>query len=181
MESRKERLVVIGGVAAGMSAASASKRIRPEMEVLVLEKSRFISYGVCSLPYYVSDEIKDYRDLIAVTPEAAQNERGVIVRTLHEATAILPDTREVLARCHDKNKDEKITFDKLVIATGAVPIKPPFPGVDLKRVFALRTLQDGIVIKKYIDDWEGRETAGAEEPLPVRSAQAEKRTINSER
>ena len=157
MESRKERLVVIGGVAAGMSAASASKRIRPEMEVLVLEKSPFISYGVCSIPYYVSDEIQDYRDLIVMTPEAAQNERGVVVRTLHEATAILPDTKEVLVRCHDKNKDERTIFDKLVIATGAVPIKPPFPGADLKHIFALRTLEDGVVIKKYIDDWEGRE------------------------
>ena len=175
MESRRERLVVIGGVAAGMSAASASKRIRPEMEVLLLEKSPFISYGVCSIPYYISDEIKDYHDLIAVTPEAAQNERGVFVRTLHEATAILPDTKEVLVRCHDKKKDERTTFDKLVIATGAVPIKPPFPGVDLKHIFALRTLEDGVLIKKYIDDWEGRQAGGeADESLRVRSALMER-------
>ncbi len=151
MESRKERLVVIGGVAAGMSAASAAKRIRPEMEVVVLEKSRFISYGVCSVPYFISDEIKDYRDLLAVTPEDAQTERGILVRTLHEATAIFPGTREVLVRCHAKNKEERTAFDSLVIATGAVPIKPALPGVDLKQIFALRTLDDGIEIKRFIE------------------------------
>jgi NADPH-dependent 2,4-dienoyl-CoA reductase/sulfur reductase-like enzyme len=174
MGLRTERLLVIGGVAAGMSAASAAKRIRPDMEVIVLEKSPFISYGACSIPYYVSDEIKDYRDLIAVSPEAAQNERGLIIRTRHEATAIHPDTKEVVVRCLDNNTDEKIAYDKLVIATGAVPIKPPLPGIDLQNVFTLRTLEDGLAVKKYIDDWSGRETCvGSPECVYVKSLHGE--------
>ena len=106
MAPKKDRLVVVGGVAAGMSAASAAKRIRPDMEVIVFEKSPFISYGACSIPYYVSDEIKDYRDLIAVTPDAAEKERSLVVRTLHEVTSILPDQKEVLVRSVDKGKEE---------------------------------------------------------------------------
>ena len=98
---QRERLLVIGGVAAGMSAGSSAKRIRPEMEVIVLEKSPFISYGICSIPYYVSDEIPDYRDLIAITPEQAEAERGLIIRTRSEAEAIDPGRKEVLVRCLD--------------------------------------------------------------------------------
>ena len=176
MSAEKERLVVIGGVAAGMSAASAAKRIRPDMEVIVLEKSPFISYGACSIPYYVSDEIKDYRDLVAVSAEAAQNERGLVIRTRHEATAILPDVKQVLVRSLDKGKDEKIAYHKLVIATGAVPIKPPLPGIDLQHVFTLRTLEDAIAVKKYIDDWKGSDACvGSPECTYVRAVRSEGR------
>ena len=173
--SRTERLLVIGGLAAGMSAASSAKRIRPQMDVIVLEKSPFISYGTCSIPYYISEEIKDYRDLIAITPEKAETERGLVVRTRHAAIAIDTGGKEVLVRSPDKGGDTRIAFDKLVIATGAVPIKPPLPGIDLKHIFALRTLEDGVAIKEYIDGREGREAAGAEEPLHVKSAQAERK------
>ncbi len=174
MGAEKERLVVIGGVAAGMSAASAAKRIRPEIEAVVLEKSPFISYGACSIPYYISDEIKDHRDLIAVSPEAAQNERGLVIRALHEATAILPDTRQVLVRSLQKGKEEKLTYRKLVIATGAVPIKPPLPGIDLRHVFTLRTLEDGIAVKKYIDEWKGSEACvGSPECTYARSVRSQ--------
>lgn len=170
MIQKKERLVVVGGVAAGMSAASAAKRIRPDMEVIVFEKSPFISYGACSIPYYVSDEIKDYRDLIAVTPDAAEKERSLVVKTLHEVTSILPGQKEVLVRQLEKGKEERLSYDRLVIATGAVPIKPPLPGIDLRHIFTLRTLEDALAVKKYIDDWNTSEAAtGSPQGAHVRS------------
>lgn len=149
----KERLVVIGGVAAGMSAASSYRRLKPEAEAIVLEKDYFISYGACSLPYYVSDDVKDFKDLISLTPKVATEERGITVLTRHEATAIDFSRKEVSARNLDKNEEVKFSYDKLVIATGGLPVKPPLPGIDLQNVFTIRTLIDGIEMKKFIGEW----------------------------
>lgn len=150
---KKERLVVIGGVAAGMSAASAFKRMNPDAEVTVLEKDYFISYGACSLPYYISDEVKDFNNLISLTPETATKDRGIAVLLRHEAVGIDTAAKTVLVRDLEKGEDRAVSYDKLVIATGGLPIKPPLPGIDLERVFTIRTLIDGIEIKKYIDQW----------------------------
>jgi NADPH-dependent 2,4-dienoyl-CoA reductase/sulfur reductase-like enzyme len=150
---KKERLVVIGGVAAGMSAASAFKRINPDAEVTVLEKDYFISYGACSLPYYISDEVKDFNNLISLTPETAMKDRGITVLLRHEAVGIDKAAKVIRARDLEKGEDRVISYDKLVIATGGLPIKPPLPGIDLEHVFTIRTLIDGIEIKKYIDQW----------------------------
>jgi len=149
-----EHLVVIGGVAAGMSAASAFKRIRPDAEVTVLEKDYFISYGACSLPYYISDEVKDFNNLISLTPETATKDRGITVLLRHEAVSIDREAKEVHAKDLEKGENKVIPYDKLVIATGGLPIRPPLPGIDLEHVFTIRTLIDGIEIKKYIDQWE---------------------------
>ena len=81
----RERLVVIGGVAAGMSAASGAKRVNGAMEAVVYEKDYYISYGICSVPYYVSDDVKELDDLISLTIEKAEKERGIEVHTCHEA------------------------------------------------------------------------------------------------
>ena len=114
----KERLVVIGGVAAGMSAASAFKRIKPDSEAIVLEKDYFISYGACSLPYYISDEVKDFNNLISLTPETATKERGITVMLRHETVSIDTTNKEVHAKDLEKGEDKVIHYDKLVIATG---------------------------------------------------------------
>ncbi len=148
-----DRLVVIGGVAAGMSAASSFKRLRPEAEAIVLEKDHFISYGTCSLPYYISDDIKDINRLLSLTPETAGKERGITVLTRHEAVSIDPAAKTVSAINLNANEKKVIPYDKLVIATGALPIRPPFPGVDLEHVFTLRNLNDGLQIKRFIDHW----------------------------
>src|SRR5512137_2268538 len=91
----KESHVVIGGVAAGMSAASSFKRLKPEAEAIVLERDYFISYGACSLPYFISDDVKDFNDLISLTPEVARVDRGIDVRARHEVYSIDSDLREV--------------------------------------------------------------------------------------
>ena len=149
----KERLVVIGGVAAGMSAASSFKRIKPDAKVIVLEKDYFISYGACSLPYYISDDVKDFNNLISLSPETATEDRGITVHVRYEATRIDTKKKEVHAKDLEKSEDMIIPYDKLVIATGGLPIKPPLPGIDLKYVFTIRTLIDGIEIKNYLDQW----------------------------
>lgn len=148
-----ERLVVIGGVAAGMSAASSFKRLRPEAEALVIERDHFISYGACSLPYYISDDIKDINALLSLTPEAAQKDRGISVLTRHEAMSIDPATKTVVAVNLDTNEKKAIPYDKLVIATGGLPVVPPFPGVGLKHIYTLRNLHDGVEIKRFVNQW----------------------------
>jgi NADPH-dependent 2,4-dienoyl-CoA reductase/sulfur reductase-like enzyme len=149
----KEKLIVIGGVAAGMSAASGAKRVNLDIEAIVVEKDFFISYGACSLPYYISNDIKEITDLISLTPETARNERGIAVLTRHEALGIDAGKKEVLVADLPTGKQSPLPYDKLVIATGGLPVRPPFPGIDLKNIFTIRNLHDGIEIKKYIDEW----------------------------
>ena len=151
-KTQDRRFVVIGGVAAGMSAASAIKRGEPEAEVLVLEKGDFISYGACSLPYYISGLINDYQELIVFTPERAQKERGINVWLQHEAMAIYPAEHTVAVLDRSSGKEKAVVYDTLMIATGGIPISPPIPGIDLPNVFQVRTLKDGINIKRYIND-----------------------------
>jgi NADPH-dependent 2,4-dienoyl-CoA reductase/sulfur reductase-like enzyme len=148
----KERLVVIGGVAAGMSAASSYKRLKPEAEAIVLERDYFISYGSCSLPYYVSDDVKDFNQLISLTSKMA-TDRGIDVRTRHEVSDIDVEKKQVHLKDLEKNETFVLDYDKLVLSTGGLSIKPPLPGIDLDHVFTIRILLDGIAIKKFIDDW----------------------------
>lgn len=149
----KERLIVIGGVAAGMSAASSFKRTKPDGEAIVFEKDYFISYGACSLPYYISDDVKDFNDLITLTPKMAIEERSIDVRIRHDVKKIDPNRKEVTVLDLDKNMEMRYSYDSLVIATGGLPVRPVLPGIELKNIFTIRTLMDGIEIKKYIDEW----------------------------
>lgn len=150
MRTERERFVVIGGVAAGMSAASRAKRNKPEMEVTVLERGKFVSYGSCGLPYFVSDLVKDVQGLVVYDAAFFKEKRGIDVLTRHEVTRIDSQSKVVLAR--NMEKDEEITFgyDKLAICTGASPIRPELPGADLKNVFVIRTAEDGVILKDFI-------------------------------
>ncbi|MGD9578071.1 MAG: FAD-dependent oxidoreductase [Syntrophorhabdus sp.] len=175
----KERLVVIGGVAAGMSAASSYKRLKPEAEAIVLERDYFISYGSCSLPYYVSDDVKDFNQLISLTPKMA-TDRGIDVRTRHEVSDIDVEKKQVHLKDLEKNETFVLDYDKLVMSTGGLPIKPPLPGIDLDHVFTIRTLLDGIAIKKFIDDWGAFEVCvGSPECLYINRYGDEKRTMKA--
>lgn len=176
----KERLVVIGGVAAGMSAASSFRRLKPDSEAVVLEKDYFISYGACSLPYYVSDEVKDVNQLISLTPKVATEDRGIDVRIRQEATGLDLEKKEVHLKNLETGEDSVLPYDKLVIATGGVPIRPPLPGIDLANIFTIRTLLDGIAIKKFIDDWGAFEVCvGSPECLYVNRFGDEKRPMKA--
>ncbi len=146
------KYVVIGGIAAGMSAASRIKKVEPGAEVIVFEKGEFISYGACSMPYYISNPEGDYKDLIVLTVDDARNKRGIDVRTNHLVLGISPNEKRVFYKELISGKEKSIDYDRLVIATGASPVKPPIAGVENDNVFSLRTLNDGIAIKKFIEE-----------------------------
>ncbi len=155
-----KRLVVIGGVAAGMSAAAKAKRIDRELEVVVYERGPFISYGACGMPYYIAGDVPDYQELIMRTP-AQMAEQGVEVHVRHEVTAIDVAAHTVTVRDRTGPGEDGRTFtqdwDKLVIATGARAVQPSLPGVDLEGVFALRALSQGMALHRFLDERQPRQ------------------------
>lgn len=151
------KVLIIGGNAAGMSAASAVRRLSKESEIVVLEKDAYISYASCSLPYYISDDVKSVEKLFALTADEARRERGIDVRLFKEATEIDIGGKRVLAKDVKSGFLESYDFDKLVIATGASPIIPNFEGVNLKGIFTIRNINDGIAIKNFISDRRPKE------------------------
>ena len=130
-------LVVIGGVAAGMSAAARARRQDASLEITVLEKGNVVSYGACGLPYLVEGRVRQPRDLIVYTPEYFRRERNITVRTGARVTAIAHPRREV-----QLENGERIGYSRLIVATGARPAAR-IPGADLPHVFTLQTLEDG--------------------------------------
>ena len=151
MQSAPWKIIIVGGVAAGMSAASKARRNNARAEIIVLEKSGYVSYGACGLPYYISDDIRHARQLIAITAEDFRSKRNIDVRLYHEGVSFDPKRRVV--RVKDLQQDElyELTYDKLIIATGARPVIPPLSGMDRRGVFVLRSMEDGIQIKEYIE------------------------------
>jgi NADPH-dependent 2,4-dienoyl-CoA reductase/sulfur reductase-like enzyme len=145
-----ERLVIIGGVAAGMSAASRARRLNPKIEIMVFEKSGFVSYGSCGLPYFVSDVIKAPENLVVYDAKFFKDKRNIDVYLHHEVLKIFPAKRSVLVKDLEKDKEFEVRYDKLVIATGARAVKPNIKGIDLNGIFTIRFLEDGIAIKNFI-------------------------------
>jgi NADPH-dependent 2,4-dienoyl-CoA reductase/sulfur reductase-like enzyme len=145
----KERLVVIGGVAAGMSAAAKARRENPGLEVVVYEKGSFISYAACGMPYWIAGDIPDFRALIVRTPEQMAKQ-GVTVHIYHQVTAIDPESRTVTVRDLLAEREFDQAYDHLVIATGARPARPPVPGAELAGVLALRSLKSGLDLERFV-------------------------------
>jgi len=139
------RLLVIGGVAAGLSAAARARRIDPNLEILVLEKGDTISYGACGLPYFLEGRVKRPEDLIVYTPEYFRRERNIAVRTGAEVASISHGRREVALA-----GGERIRYDRLVIAAGARPDPAGIAGVEHPHVFRLNTLADAVRLKQYL-------------------------------
>ncbi|MCS7281099.1 MAG: FAD-dependent oxidoreductase [Desulfobacterota bacterium] len=148
---RSQRIIVVGGNAAGMSAASAAKRINKSAEVIVLEKDGYISYATCSLPYFISGDVKDFEQLIVLTPDVAEKERGIKVLLHKEVIDIDVEKGKVSVKDHNDGKEEEYGFDTLVLALGASPIRPDVPGIDSEGIFTIRTLKDGLMIKEFIE------------------------------
>ncbi len=145
-----EKLIVIGGTAAGLSAASKAKRVRPDMEITVFEKSGYISYGACGLPYFVGGMIDSPDDLVSLTVDQVTNKRGIPTYIHHEVTKIDRENKTVTVINLDNGEEKVHPYDKLVIATGARPIRPRIPGVDAEGVYYLRTVEDGIRLKAVV-------------------------------
>ncbi|HEX6242464.1 MAG TPA: FAD-dependent oxidoreductase, partial [Polyangiales bacterium] len=144
------RIVVIGGVAAGMSAASQAKRRMPGAEVIALERTADVSYGACGLPYNLMDPARDIEDLVVISAERFRAERAIDLRTEQVVDRIDPEKRRLSVRDLRGGEHYELGYDKLIIATGAEAVRPPLPGLDLPFVFTLRTLQDGARIKRQL-------------------------------
>ena len=140
-------LVVIGGVAAGLSAAARARRIDPRLEIVVLEKGPVISYGACGLPYFVEGRVRDVRQLIGYTPEYFRRERNIEVRTGARAVAISHARREVTLE-----SGARLHYDHLVIATGARCDVSPFAGASQPHVFTLQTIADAERMRAFLRD-----------------------------
>ncbi|MGN1042384.1 MAG: CoA-disulfide reductase [Christensenellales bacterium] len=146
------KVVIIGGVAGGATAAARIRRLDEKAEIVVFEKSGYISYANCGLPYYIGGVIEDKGDLTLQTPQSFYSRFRVDMRVKHEVISINPDRKSVTV----KNLVSGITFeenyDKLLISTGAKAIEPPFENVSKGNVFTLRTVEDTLAIRQYIEE-----------------------------
>lgn len=144
------RFVIIGGDAAGMSAASRAKRMQPQMEVIVLEKTGDVSYSACGMPYNIADANREIDDLVVRKAEVFRRKQGIDLRTGYRAEAIDPVGRTLTGTIEHSREPFRIAYDRLLIATGGRPIIPDLPGFDQPGVLALKSLADGRRIKSYI-------------------------------
>ncbi len=138
--------MVIGGDAAGMSAASQVRRRQPDREVVVLEKGNWTSYSACGIPYLVSGAVETIDDLVARTPQEFRDRYRIDVRMRHEALSIDVDAGKVEVRDLDHDRTISIGYDDLIIATGATPLRPSLPGIDGDRIFGVQTLDDAAAL-----------------------------------
>lgn len=144
-----EKIVIIGGVAAGTKAAAKSRRLKPDAEINIYTEDTHVSYSACGLPFFIEGNFDDYKMLLAREPEEFEAE-NIHVHLLNRVTKILPDTKQIIVHDMEKNQDFTVDYDKLVITTGARPAIPPIKNINLKNVFTLRTLEDGINIKEKV-------------------------------
>lgn len=145
------RIVIIGGTAAGMSAAAKLRKVDKTADIVVYEKRSYVSFGACGLPYYVGDFFEDIHSLIARSKEKTV-ESGVQVHTQCEVTHIDVANKKITAKNHETGEELTDSYDKLMIATGASPIIPPIENVKLQNVFTLHSLEDGLALKKAMQD-----------------------------
>jgi NADPH-dependent 2,4-dienoyl-CoA reductase/sulfur reductase-like enzyme len=146
-----ERLLVIGGDAAGMSAAAHARRRRSatDLDVIAFERSGYTSYSACGLPYLVADHIHDPQDLVARSPEE-HRANGIDVRVRHEVVAVDIHARAITVRDLETKSERREPFDELVIAVGAVPVRPNLPGVDADGVHGIQTITDGVALRDHV-------------------------------
>lgn len=137
-----KKLVIIGGVAGGASCAARARRVREDLEIILLEKGPYVSFANCGLPYYVGKLIKREEDLLVASPEFFRARFAVDVRVLSEAAAIDRENKNVTVRDLASGREYRESYDALVLSPGARPFVPPVPGTDLPGVFSVRSIPD---------------------------------------
>ena len=162
------RLVVIGGGAAGMSAASAARRADPDLDVVVCEAGGFAAYGMCGIPYYLGGMVAEPENLLAYPPATFREKRHIDLRLHTRVTGIDPGTHQVHLAAGQRGAPslespslespspeslglESLDYDALVVASGANPVRPPVPGLDERRVFTIRSLDEAIELRQLLD------------------------------
>lgn len=145
------KVVIVGGVAGGATAAARIRRLNEQAEIVVFERSGYISYANCGLPYYIGDVITDRSDLTLQTPESFFSRFRVNMKVRHEVTAIHPEEKTVSVKNLETGEEFEESYDKLILSPGAKPTQPRLPGVGLDKLFTLRTVEDTFHIKDYIN------------------------------
>lgn len=145
------KVVIVGGVAGGATAAARMRRLDEQAKIIVFERSGYISYANCGLPYYIGGTITDAEALTLQTPESFFSRFRVDMRVRHEVTAIHPDRKTVSVRNLETDEEFEESYDKLILSPGAKPAQPRLPGVGIDKVFTLRTVEDTFRIKEYIN------------------------------
>ncbi len=144
------KVVIIGGVAGGASAAVRARRLDEQADIVLLEKGGYISFANCGLPYYIGDTIKRRKDLLVQTPKAMKARFNIDVRVENEAVKIDPAAKTVKVQNHATGETYQEPYDKLIIATGSVPVIPPIPGADEDNIFTIWSIPDTDKIKEYV-------------------------------
>ena len=146
------KVVIIGGVAGGATAAARIRRLDESAEIVVFEKSGYISYANCGLPYYIGGEIEDREALTLQTPESFYARFRVVMKVRHEVVEIDVKDKNVTVKDLSDGRTFRENYDKLIISTGARPVKPAFSGIDNPRIFTLRTVEDTLAIKNFTEE-----------------------------
>ena len=146
------KVIIVGGVAGGATAAARIRRLDEQAEIVVFERSGYISYANCGLPYYIGGIIQDRSELTLQTPESFFSRFRVAMRVRHEVTAIHPDQKTVSVKNLETGEEFEESYDKLILSPGAKPTQPRLPGVGLDKLFTLRTVEDTFRIKEYINE-----------------------------
>ncbi|WP_099225105.1 FAD-dependent oxidoreductase [Listeria costaricensis] len=145
-----KRVVIVGGVAGGMSAATRLRRLNEELEIIIFEKGPYVSFANCGLPYYIGGEITERSDLLVQTPEQLKARFNLDVRPFHEVTEVLPEEKVVVVRANGQT--ERVSYDKLILSPGAKPFIPPAEGIDeAENLFTVRNVPDVDRIMQHME------------------------------
>ena len=145
------KVLIVGGAAGGATAAARIRRLDETAEITVFERSGYISYANCGLPYYIGDVITDPEELTLQTPESFFSRFRINMKVHHEVTAIHPDLKTISVKNLETGEEFEVSYDKLILSPGAKPTQPRIPGVGIEKVFTLRTVEDTFRIKEYIN------------------------------
>ena len=141
------KIIIIGGVAAGAKSAAKTKRMLPDADVHIYTKDNYVSYSACGMPYYIGGDFQDWKQLIVRSVDEFEKS-GIHIHTRNLVTKILPADKKIMVKNLDTDEWQFVEYDKLVIATGAVPFMPEFANIRSKRIYTLRTLDDGIAVRE---------------------------------
>ncbi|WP_281534175.1 NAD(P)/FAD-dependent oxidoreductase [Cryobacterium breve] len=159
------KIVVVGGVAAGASVAARARRLDEFAEIVVLERGHHVSFANCGLPYHVGEVIADRSRLLLQTPESLRESLDIDVRVGHEVLGIDRAAKTVTVREVDGGRSYEEPYDELALCTGAEPLRPPLPGIDLAGVHVLRRIGDMDAIKAHLDAAIALAATGARGPV----------------
>ena len=145
------KVVIVGGVAGGATAAARIRRLNEKAEIIVFERSGYISYANCGLPYYIGNVITEQEELTLQTPESFFSRFRINMKVHHEVISIHPEEKTISVRNLENGEEFEEFYDKLILSPGAKPAQPRLPGIGIEKLFTLRTVEDTLRIKEYIN------------------------------